>query len=837
MKKKRTKAFLGRSSTVLTYPGNTWLYKCLVIFLIAACLATSAWFFTGTGHIARAATNLTLTAYDIAPRTSYAAGEITFSYTINNPGSTAQTVTLGATIGQSGGQWLNDSGSHVTTVSIAPGTATYRRGFRIRDDANQGAYNVHWAIWINGVEEIKDIYRTNYLNIVAAPTVTITFDDGYASVYDHALPVLNGYGFDATLFALSGMSVIIDRPLLTVAQLQSLKANGWEIGSHSATHPFLNTLTQEQITAEVVGSRNWLISNGLGPVYTFAYPYGVAGNSGELVAANYKYARGIREGFNNYGYNYDLQCVILKGNANDNTLGQVESIVNQAISQSKWAIVLCHGVTDNQNDSWWLGNGWVTTDVFTQFCEFLKNSGVPVKTFAQIEEGTLPANRVPVAVNDSYSTTLNTALTVAAPGVLGNDTDADGDALTSALVSSPGHGTLSLNANGGFTYTPTTGYVGSDSFTYYATDTKANSNTATVTITVTSVNHAPVANNNSYSVNEDAVLSVAASGVLSNDTDSDGNTLTAALVANVSHGTLTLNSNGSLTYTPAANYNGTDSFTYRANDGIANSNTATVTITVNAVNDAPLAVGDTYNVVTGNVLTVATPGVLGNDADVEGTTLTATRLTNPSHGTLVLNSNGSFTYTPTAGYIGSDSYTYRASDGTANSNTVTVSINVTAAGGTTSTFGLNSGSNQWYEGSGVLCSQRFQNTVGTGTLTKLELYLVHGYSGNIRMGVYADSNGAPGNLLIDAGEVAAADGWVAISGLNVPVTGNAYYWLVFNMSGSNVIGEIGPDPGPENSSIWMDRAYGAFTSTFPAFPDWGYGISHWPYVMRATVTR
>ncbi len=94
------------------------------------------------------------------------------------------------------------------------------------------------------------------------------------------------------------------------------------------------------------------------------------------------------------------------------------------------------------------------------------------------------ANSAPVAVNDSYATNQSTILTVAAPGVLANDTDADGDALTASLVSGPAHGQLTLNANGSFSYTPTAGYSGSDSFQYTASDGKVGSNSATVSITV-----------------------------------------------------------------------------------------------------------------------------------------------------------------------------------------------------------------------------------------------------------------------------------------------------------------------------------------------------------------
>ena len=114
------------------------------------------------------------------------------------------------------------------------------------------------------------------------------------------------------------------------------------------------------------------------------------------------------------------------------------------------------------------------------------------------------------------------------------------------------------------------------------------SDTDNVAITVTPVNDAPVAHGNSYSTNEDTTLNVAAPGVLGNDTDVEGSSLTAILVYGPSHGSLTLNANGSFSYTPGANYTGPDSFTYKANDGALDSNVATVSITVSPVNDAPV---------------------------------------------------------------------------------------------------------------------------------------------------------------------------------------------------------------------------------------------------------
>ena len=150
--------------------------------------------------------------------------------------------------------------------------------------------------------------------------------------------------------------------------------------------------------------------------------------------------------------------------------------------------------------------------------------------------------------------------------------------------------------------------------------------------------------------------------MLRNGTDADGNTLTAVLVTSPAHGTLTLNRR-QLQHSPAANYNGPDSFTYQVNDGTVNSNVATVAITVIAVNDAPVAAENSYSTNEGTTLTVGAPGVLGNDSDVEGDPLTAVVVGLPAHGTLSLNPNGGFTYTPAAGFNGLDGFSYKANDG------------------------------------------------------------------------------------------------------------------------------------------------------------------------------
>jgi VCBS repeat-containing protein len=314
--------------------------------------------------------------------------------------------------------------------------------------------------------------------------------------------------------------------------------------------------------------------------------------------------------------------------------------------------------------------GYHGPDSFT----YVPNDGIADGNIATVN---ITVDAPPVAVDDSYTTDAGTGLpvTLAANGVLANDTDADGDPLTSIAVTQPANGTLflfasGLNADGTFTYYPNIGFVGTDSFTYKVNDGTADGNTATVTI---HVNGLPVAADDGYTAVQDTPLTEdAGAGVLANDAGTG--TLTAVVVADPAHGTVALNADGSFTYTPSAGYRGTDSFTYKVNDGIADGNTATVNITVDT---PPVAANDSYTTVENTVLNKdAGSGLLANDTGTG--TLTAVVVADPAHGAVALNADGSFTYTPSAGYRGPDSFTYRPNDGTADGNTATVNIIVDA---------------------------------------------------------------------------------------------------------------------------------------------------------------
>lgn len=174
---------------------------------------------------------------------------------------------------------------------------------------------------------------------------------------------------------------------------------------------------------------------------------------------------------------------------------------------------------------------------------------------------------------------------------------------------------------------------------------------------------APIAADDVYSIDEDNLLDVPASGVLDNDSDADGNPIAAELVGGPANGKLTLRPDGSFTYAPDVNYFGPDNFTYRARDSFDEvSNVATVSVDVLSVNDLPFAVDDVYSTAEDTPLVVSAPGVLANDADVEGDPLTAVVVIGPGNGLLALGPDGSFTYSPAAGFSGMDVFTYRTQD-------------------------------------------------------------------------------------------------------------------------------------------------------------------------------
>ncbi|HGY57155.1 MAG TPA: tandem-95 repeat protein [Caldithrix abyssi] len=274
-------------------------------------------------------------------------------------------------------------------------------------------------------------------------------------------------------------------------------------------------------------------------------------------------------------------------------------------------------------------------------------------------------NDRPVATNDTATTDEDTPVTI---NVLANDSDVDGDALTVSDVTQPANGTVTNNGSD-VTYTPNSGYNGNDTFDYVASDGNGGLDTATVTVTVNSVNDRPVAVDDNATTDEDTPITI---DVLANDSDPDGDALTVSDVTQGTHGSVTINIDSTVTYTPDANYNGSDSFTYVASDGNGGTDTATVTVTINAVNDRPVAVNDTTNT---DEETAVVINVLANDSDVDGDALSVSSVTSPANGSVV-NNGTNVTYTPNTNFTGTDTFDYVASDGNGGLDTATVVVTV-----------------------------------------------------------------------------------------------------------------------------------------------------------------
>jgi uncharacterized delta-60 repeat protein len=313
----------------------------------------------------------------------------------------------------------------------------------------------------------------------------------------------------------------------------------------------------------------------------------------------------------------------------------------------------------------------------------------------------LRQNAKPVAAADSYSLNEDGTLTIAASaGVLDNDTDSDGgrttdqdqdgvpdyldaaptnpgvnanighNGLVAELVpnSGPFHGVLEFQKDGSFTYAPVPNYAGTDTFLYRAGDGIESSDPATVTIAVQPVNDPPLANGQSLATAEDTSLTVLLSG-----SDVDQDSLNFVVATGPAHGTLS-GTVPNLTYTPAANYSGPDSFTFKANDGTLNSALAIVAIIVTPVNDPPVAVADYFTILEDTSLRV--DDVLINDTDADGDTLTVAEVRVPSHGNFGDLGGGVFGYFPAQNYSGQDSFRYIVSDGHGGTATNTAYITV-----------------------------------------------------------------------------------------------------------------------------------------------------------------
>ncbi|MEY3896454.1 MAG: hypothetical protein RLZZ214_1974, partial [Verrucomicrobiota bacterium] len=310
-----------------------------------------------------------------------------------------------------------------------------------------------------------------------------------------------------------------------------------------------------------------------------------------------------------------------------------------------------------------------TADYYgTDSFAFIANDGSLNSAAATISITVSSVNDAPAAVSKTVATSRNTALAVLLQG-----TDKEASALTYTVVTQPASGTLRGTAPN-LTYTPTTNFVGSDKFTYRVRDGASNSAVATITITVAQAAlppTAPVATPKAWTVTEDTSPNLVLTG-----TDANSDPLTFSVVSGPANGVLT-GAPPNLKYTPAADYNGGDSFTFITNDGSLNSSPAVISITVSPVNDAPLAVSQTLT--TDNATSLA---ILLSGSDKESSDLTYTVVANPTSGTL-LGTVPNLTYIPAANFVGTDEFTFRTNDGAGDSAAATVSIDITQAPPTT----------------------------------------------------------------------------------------------------------------------------------------------------------
>jgi len=271
-----------------------------------------------------------------------------------------------------------------------------------------------------------------------------------------------------------------------------------------------------------------------------------------------------------------------------------------------------------------------------------------------------PVNDAPAAAPQVVETDEDTAVSVQLGG-----TDVDGDALAYSVVSGTAHGTLTGTAPN-LTYTPATGYSGADSFTFRVADGVATSE-AVVTLIIKPVNDPPTATPQAVSTDEDVAVALILSG-----SDPDGDALSYSVVSGPAHGTLS-GTAPNLTYTPAANYHGPDTFTFRVSDGQA-THDAVVTLIVEPVNDAPDAVNDS---VVGDLNQDVAIRVLENDVDVDGDPLRVTAFSQGAHGLVTLNADGVLSYAPRNGFKGKDTFTYSVADGQGGVDTATVTVRIT----------------------------------------------------------------------------------------------------------------------------------------------------------------
>ena len=288
-------------------------------------------------------------------------------------------------------------------------------------------------------------------------------------------------------------------------------------------------------------------------------------------------------------------------------------------------------------------------------------------------------------VDERFSIVQGHTQRITAEDLVGTDTGLNGSVISLQSVNQPAHGSLVLNGDGSYAYSPATGYVGEDSFSYTVQDQFGNTCTETVHINVCPPdpipvpNHAPVVLDEFVNVQAGAPVSAHESALLANDSDPDGNPLSIQSVGQPAHGTLSRAADGTLTYTAHAGYSGEDSFTYLVSDGQGGLTQGTVHLNVApGANRPPVVMGEEAGLRAGSAVSAPESLLLANDSDPDGGPLSIvpTGYSQPAHGTLSRAADGTLTYKPNAGYVGDDSFTYTVCDAQGNTSQGTVTLHV-----------------------------------------------------------------------------------------------------------------------------------------------------------------
>ena len=289
-----------------------------------------------------------------------------------------------------------------------------------------------------------------------------------------------------------------------------------------------------------------------------------------------------------------------------------------------------------------------------------------------------PVNDAPVANDNNFTTEQDTAITISETDLLENDSDVDQDSLQIESVGSAEFGTVELNLDGSVVYTPGSDFNGEDSFEYTISDGNGGRDTATVRVTVDPVNRNPSAADDSAIALENSPLVIPGADLLSNDSDPDGNFLQITAVTPGINGTAELNENGNVIFTPGADFRGEANFVYAIDDGNGGTDTATVNVTVEAVNRAPGANDDRVSTDEDTLLTIEAMDLLVNDLDLDEDALTITEVSNAVNGTAQLDDDGNIVFTPGADFNGDASFEYTVNDGNGGTDIGFVNVTVEA---------------------------------------------------------------------------------------------------------------------------------------------------------------